>query len=211
MLEVVGLHRPELRAWAMYDWANSAFMATVVATVFPIYFVTVAGADLEPEGGELPLRHDDVHRPLDHGGAVPGARRGRRLRRCEEEDAGGLSGPRCGRDRLSVLRPPWGLAPGRHPVHRGEHRGDGQLRVLRLVPAPHRQSRRDGPGLDRRLRARVSGRWAVAGREHGVDPVSGVVRYGRSGARGTARMPSGRRSSGSPRRCGTCEATSTRS
>ena len=49
LLERVGLHRPELRAWAMYDWANSAFMATVVAAVFPIYFATVAGADLDPE------------------------------------------------------------------------------------------------------------------------------------------------------------------
>ena len=38
-LERVGLHRPELRAWAMYDWANSAFMTTVVTAVFPIYFV----------------------------------------------------------------------------------------------------------------------------------------------------------------------------
>ena len=33
----------------MYDWANSAFMATVVAAVFPIYFATVAGAGLDPE------------------------------------------------------------------------------------------------------------------------------------------------------------------
>ena len=48
VLERVGLHRRELRAWAMYDWANSAFMATVVAAVFPIYFASVAGADLDP-------------------------------------------------------------------------------------------------------------------------------------------------------------------
>ncbi len=48
LLERVGLHRPELRAWAMYDWANSAFMATVVTAVFPIYFASVAAADLEP-------------------------------------------------------------------------------------------------------------------------------------------------------------------
>jgi len=49
LLERVGLHRPELRAWAMYDWANSAFMTTIVAAVFPIYFSTVAAADLAPE------------------------------------------------------------------------------------------------------------------------------------------------------------------
>ena len=48
VLERLGLHRPELRAWAMYDWANSAFMTTIVAAVFPIYFHTVAGANLDP-------------------------------------------------------------------------------------------------------------------------------------------------------------------
>ena len=44
----LGLHRPELRAWAMYDWANSAFVTTVVTAVFPIYFSTVAARGLEP-------------------------------------------------------------------------------------------------------------------------------------------------------------------
>jgi UMF1 family MFS transporter len=48
ILERLGLHRPELRAWAMYDWANSAFMVTVVTAVFPIYFSSVAAADLDP-------------------------------------------------------------------------------------------------------------------------------------------------------------------
>lgn len=48
-LEKLGLHRPELRAWAMYDWANSAMMTTIVAAVFPIYFYKFAGADL-PDG-----------------------------------------------------------------------------------------------------------------------------------------------------------------
>lgn len=46
-LERVGLHRPELRAWAWYDWANSAFMLTVI-TMYPIYFSTVAAAGLDP-------------------------------------------------------------------------------------------------------------------------------------------------------------------
>jgi MFS transporter, UMF1 family len=48
MLARLGLHRPELRAWAMYDFANSAFVTTVVATVFPIYFQSVAAAGLDP-------------------------------------------------------------------------------------------------------------------------------------------------------------------
>jgi UMF1 family MFS transporter len=42
MLTALGLHRPELRAWAMYDWANSAFICTITNAVFPIYFVSVA-------------------------------------------------------------------------------------------------------------------------------------------------------------------------
>ncbi len=46
--ERLGLHRPELRAWAMYDWANSAFMTTVVAAVFPIFFEREAAAGLDP-------------------------------------------------------------------------------------------------------------------------------------------------------------------
>jgi MFS transporter, UMF1 family len=41
-----GLHRPELRAWVWYDWANSAFMTTVVAAVFPIYYAKVAADGL---------------------------------------------------------------------------------------------------------------------------------------------------------------------
>ncbi len=47
--ERLGLHRPELRAWALYDWANSAVVTTIIAAVYPIYFYRVAGAGL-PEG-----------------------------------------------------------------------------------------------------------------------------------------------------------------
>jgi UMF1 family MFS transporter len=43
-LSRLGLGRPELRAWAMYDWANSALMTTIIAAVFPIYYEKVAAA-----------------------------------------------------------------------------------------------------------------------------------------------------------------------
>jgi MFS transporter, UMF1 family len=46
----LGLHRPELRAWAMYDWAASAMQTTIMVAVFPIYFVKVAGADVLESG-----------------------------------------------------------------------------------------------------------------------------------------------------------------
>jgi MFS transporter, UMF1 family len=48
LLSRVGLSRPELRAWAMYDWANSAFWSTVVTAVFPPFFSTYAAAGLPP-------------------------------------------------------------------------------------------------------------------------------------------------------------------
>lgn len=46
LLESLGLHRAELRAWALYDWAFAAMITTVATAVFPIYFVKVAGADV---------------------------------------------------------------------------------------------------------------------------------------------------------------------
>jgi len=50
LLSRLGLDRPELRAWASYDWAASAMQTTVMVAVFPIYFVKVAGAGLAPSG-----------------------------------------------------------------------------------------------------------------------------------------------------------------
>jgi UMF1 family MFS transporter len=42
----LGLDRPELRAWAMYDWANSAFQCTIITAVFPVYYSSVAADGL---------------------------------------------------------------------------------------------------------------------------------------------------------------------
>ena len=46
LLSRLGLHRPELRAWAMYDWANSPFQSTIITAVFPLFFADVAAAGL---------------------------------------------------------------------------------------------------------------------------------------------------------------------
>jgi UMF1 family MFS transporter len=51
ILERLGLHRPELRAWAMYDWSLSALQVVITTAVFPIYFVSVAAAHLPGSGG----------------------------------------------------------------------------------------------------------------------------------------------------------------
>ncbi|BAH37056.1 MAG TPA: MFS transporter [Gemmatimonas aurantiaca] len=49
VLNALGLHRPELRAWAMYDWAVSAMQTVIMTAVFPIYFISVAGDGRPPE------------------------------------------------------------------------------------------------------------------------------------------------------------------
>ncbi len=46
LLARLGLRTGEQRAWAMYDWANSAVQCTIITAVFPIYFASVAAADL---------------------------------------------------------------------------------------------------------------------------------------------------------------------
>ena len=48
LLAKVGLVTPEQRAWAWYDWANSAYFTTIVTAVFPSFFATYAAAGLEP-------------------------------------------------------------------------------------------------------------------------------------------------------------------
>lgn len=55
LLGRLGLHRPELRAWAMYDWAVSSVQTTVMVAVFPVYFVQVVAADLPASGASQML------------------------------------------------------------------------------------------------------------------------------------------------------------
>jgi MFS transporter, UMF1 family len=49
LLDRLGLHRHELRAWAMYDWAASSVQTTIMVAVFPIYFIRVAASAVAPE------------------------------------------------------------------------------------------------------------------------------------------------------------------
>ena len=46
IMDRLGLNRPDLRAWAMYDWAVSALQTTIMVAIFPIFFVKVAAANL---------------------------------------------------------------------------------------------------------------------------------------------------------------------
>jgi UMF1 family MFS transporter len=38
-----------VRAWCLYDVGHSAFSTTIMAAVLPVYFATVAGAELDPD------------------------------------------------------------------------------------------------------------------------------------------------------------------
>src|SRR5579864_606974 len=49
-LEVLSLHRPELRAWVLYDWAVSGWQTTILIAIFPVFYYEVAGAGLPPGG-----------------------------------------------------------------------------------------------------------------------------------------------------------------
>ena len=42
-------YKRRVNAWAMYDWANSAFATTILASLLPIYYSTVAGSALPSE------------------------------------------------------------------------------------------------------------------------------------------------------------------
>jgi MFS transporter, UMF1 family len=46
LLERLGLHRRELRAWAMYEWAITGFYVVIVTAVFPVYYQNVAAHGL---------------------------------------------------------------------------------------------------------------------------------------------------------------------
>lgn len=42
-------YQQRIRAWVLYDWANSAFATTILAALLPVYYSSVAGATLPSE------------------------------------------------------------------------------------------------------------------------------------------------------------------
>ena len=59
LLARLGLDRPDLRAWAMYDWAISGYQTIVMTAVFPIFFARVPAALLSPP--EATARYADLN------------------------------------------------------------------------------------------------------------------------------------------------------
>ncbi len=75
LLARLGLRRPELRAWAMYDWANSAFRSTVITAVFPPFFSDYAAAGLSPAEATARFAWATTIAVGHHRRARPGPRR----------------------------------------------------------------------------------------------------------------------------------------
>ena len=48
-------YKRRIRAWTLYDWANSAFATTILAAVLPAYYSAVAGATLPSEAAATAL------------------------------------------------------------------------------------------------------------------------------------------------------------
>ena len=93
-LKRLGLDRPELRAWAMYDWANSAMVCTIITAVFPIYYSSVACDGMKPEDASRLVRPTDHDRHGPDRRDLAAARDHRRLQRPQEADARRLPGAR---------------------------------------------------------------------------------------------------------------------
>ena len=149
LLDRLGLGRRDLRAWAMYDWANSAFQTTIIAAVFPIYFHKVAAADLPPARGHQPIRLGDHHRHPDRRDRRAAARRDRRLRRGQEEAAGGVRRHRRDRHARDVLDRARRLAARAGAVRHRQRRRGRQHRVLRVAAAAPGRARRSSIGCRR--------------------------------------------------------------
>ena len=93
-LEKLGLHRPELRAWAMYDWANSAMVTTIITAVFPdlLRRASPARACSSRKRPPAGMRIVDRDRHGHHRPALARAGNHRRLEGRQEEDARRLPG-----------------------------------------------------------------------------------------------------------------------
>ncbi|MAE72088.1 MAG: MFS transporter [Gemmatimonadetes bacterium] len=53
LLSRLGLRSTAQRAWAMYDWANSAMVTVVITAVYPVFFASFAAAGLSNESATL--------------------------------------------------------------------------------------------------------------------------------------------------------------
>ena len=157
LLARVGLVTPEQRAWAWYDWANSAYFTTVITAVFPAFYGSYASAGLDPAQAtpRFARNHDGIGRADCC--RCAGAWRDCGLQRHQEKATAHLHADRCrvvcgdGRNRTRRL------AARVDPFHRRQHRCVGQHGVLRFAAATRRARRRNRSRVVRGLCA-----WAIS-------------------------------------------------
>ena len=139
MLRALGLQRRELRSWALYDWANSAFVTSVGVVILPLYFQQVAGRRSCPEGrplvywgyiNSLALLLIAVASPML--GAVAD------FMGAKKRFLGLFVGLGVSATAGMYFRGGGGLGAGGDPFRGRNDRGDGFANVRRLVVAPHR-------------------------------------------------------------------------
>ena len=127
---------PELRAWAMYDWANSAMVTTIITAMFPIYYASVACKGVfDPDEATRRYATATVIGMVIIALLSPVLGTIADLKGDKKKMLGGfLALGVClgGRD---VLHLPGRLDPGLGSVHPGEHRGQRQLCLLRRPSA----------------------------------------------------------------------------
>ena len=183
LLERLGLGRRDLRAWALYDLANSAFQTTIIAAVFPIYYNRVVAQDLPGSHGHEPVRLGDDDRDSHRRRRRAAARRNRRLRGDEEEAAGGVHRHRragVGRDVLDRARrldARAGALRDRQRRRRREHR------VLRIAAAAPRLGGSARSRVVGRLRDRLPRRRHPARDQPADDSEARALRHSRCGRR----------------------------
>ena len=158
-------HKRAINAWVLYDWANSAFATTIMAAVLPVYYASVAAANLPGNVAtaywgyttSISLLIAALISPIL--GAIAD------FRGSQKALPDHLHDPRRHRHRPALFRPHRRLADGFHVLRFGR---TGLCRVaglLRLAPPPHRPPRRNRPGLFQRLCHRLPGRRSAPGHQ----------------------------------------------
>ena len=183
--------RGVIRAWCMYDWANSAFATSGVAAIFPVYFVFLFKEAL---GGERDVPGDNLHQQFHlerRGGdfhddrcvVQPGFGRDFGQDTNQEGIAANIHlrgvAFHCTGVLLGLHFPALGVDAG--DVHTGEHRVCGFAGVLQLVPASHWTQNPAGRHQQPGIRLRVRGRRVAVTRPPGVDPGDPGFRHSRPG------------------------------
>ena len=186
------LFEKKVFAWALYDWANSAFATTVMVVFFPLFFKqyltagqTATAQHFLAGDGQRHLqlrarRHGAVARRA--GGQGSGARAHAADLHCDRRRADCVAG-----FRRHVRLADRGTAV-RHCIGRLLGRAD----LLRLDADPRRAAGAHRFGFGVRLCARLPGRCAAAGREHRDVRQAGAVRAGEPRGGDPRFVPDGR-------------------